>query len=348
MQYQEILNGPYMDMLVRETLALCRIPGPTGYTEEIRAYTEDRLHAMGYETSRIHKGGFLCDLGGEGDTLVVSAHLDSIGTMVSHILPNGRLHVAMLGGVVLANLDAENCEVLTRSGARIPGTLQLDEPSTHACGEVRTRERTPYTMEVVLDAITASAEETRALGVENGCYVFFDPKERESNGFIKSRYLDDRAQVAILLICAAILKDTGKVPGRHTVFQFADFEEIGLGGSTFLPEGTGEYLAADVGIVGKEREGNEYSVTIVAKDASMPYDYDVTCGMIEAAKRAGAPYVVDVFPERYGSDAGAAVRAGHDVRIGLFGPGVSATHGYERTHRRALAAALAMLTEYLG
>ena len=348
MLYQEILNGPYTDALVRETLALCRIPGPVGYTAEVRDYVENRLHEMGYETSRINKGGLLCDLGGEGRTLTVSAHLDSIGTMVSHILPNGRLHVAMLGGVVLANLDTENCEVLTRSGKRIPGTLQLNEPSTHACGEVRTRERNPYTMEVVLDAITSSAEETRALGVENGCYVFFDPRSVESNGFIKSRYLDDRALVAILLQYAALLKDTGRTPGRHTVLHFADFEEIGLGGSAGLPAGTEEFLAADVGIVGKEREGNEFSVTIVAKDASMPYDYDVTCGMIEAAKRAGAPYVVDVFPERYGSDAGAAVRAGHDVRIGLFGPGVSATHGYERTHRQAMAAALAMLNEYIG
>ncbi len=348
MQYQEILNGPYMDMLVRETLAMCRIPGPIGYTGEIRTYVEDKLHAMGYETSRIHRGGFLCDLGGEGDPLVVSAHLDSIGAMVSHILPNGHLHVAPLGGVVLANLDSENCEVLTRSGERISGTLQLDEPSDHASDAARTRERSPYTMEVMLDAITASVEETRALGVENGCYVFFDPKVRESNGFIKSRYLDDRAQAAILLTCAAILKDTGKTPGRHTILQFTDYEETGLGGATGMPEGVGEYLAVDVCIIGKEREGNEYSVTIVAKDARMPYDYAVTCSMIEAAKRAGAPYVVDVFPERYTSDADAAVCAGHDVRIGLFGPGVCATHGYERTHRRALAATLAMLTEYIA
>ena len=348
MLYQDILNGPYTDALVSDTLELCRIPGPAGYTSLVRDCVERKLHAMGYETSRIHKGGLLCDLGGEGDMLVVSAHLDSIGTMVSHILPNGHLHLAAIGGVVFANLDAENCEVLTRSGKRIPGTLQLNEPSTHACGEVRTRERNPYTMEVVLDEITSSAEETKALGVENGCYVFFDPKAVESNGFVKSRYLDDREQVAILLQYAAYLKDTGRKPGRHTVLQFADFEEIGLGGSTGLPEGVKEFLAADVGLVGKEREGDEYSVTIVAKDASMPYDYDVTCNLIGAAKRAGAPYVVDVFPERYGSDAGAAVRAGYNVRIGLYGPGTSATHGYERTHRRALAASLAMLIEYLG
>ncbi|MEA4823022.1 MAG: M42 family metallopeptidase [Clostridiaceae bacterium] len=346
--YTEVLGGPIIDEIVAETLHLCRIPGPTGWTEEISAYVEQKLRSYGYEPSRIHKGGLLCDLGGTGDTLVVSAHLDAIGTMVSHILPNGHLRLAVLGGVVFANLDAENCTVYTRGGAAIPGTLQLNEPSTHANGEVRTRERSRMTMEVVLDRETSSAAETRDLGIENGDYVVFDPKAREEGGFIKSRALDDRVQVAILLVYAKWLRDTGKTPARHTVLQFADFEEVGFGGSTGLPEDTREFLAADVGIVGKELEGNEFAVSIVAKDSAMPYDPRVTRGLINAAVRAGAPYAVEVYPERYGSDAGAAVRAGYDVRVGLFGPGVSATHGYERTHKKAIAATFAMLASYIG
>ena len=346
--FNEVMEGPLAQELVEETVRLCRIPGPTGWTEEICAYVEQKLRAYGWEPRRIHKGGLLCDLGGEGDTLVVSAHLDAIGTMVSSVLPNGRLRLAALGGVVFANLDSENCTVYTRGGRAISGTLQLDEPSTHANGEVRTRERNRMTMEVVLDEETSSAAETRALGVENGDYVVFDPKVCEAGGFIKSRALDDRAQAAVLLVYAKWLRETGRTPGRHTVLQFADFEEIGLGGSAGLPEDVREFLAADVGIIGRELEGNEFSVSIVAKDASMPYDPRVTRGLIDAAERAGAPYVVDVYPERYGSDAGAAVRAGHNVRIGLFGPGVSATHGYERTHRKAIAAAFATLVSYIG
>jgi len=269
MLFSEIRGGALETELIEETLRISKIPGPVGYTERVTEYVERELLACGYEPKRMNKGGLTVDLGGEGPITVFSAHLDVIGAMVRRILPNGHLHISALGGLVLANLDAENCVVCTRDGREYPGTLQLDEPSTHANGEVRTRERNFYTMEVVIDRRVTNAEETADLGIQAGDYVIFDPKTVESGGFIKSRGLDDRAQAAAFLVYARWLKKSGHTPAKHVVFQFADWEEVGIGGATGLPEGTVEFIAADVGIIGKELNGNEYSVSIVAKDSVM-------------------------------------------------------------------------------
>lgn len=340
------------DHMLERTAELCRIPSPSGYTDVIIGEIERELLSLGYHPQRINKGGLTCDVGGSagtGGTLVVSAHVDTVGAMVNFILGNGHLHLAMIGGVVFANLDSENCVVRTRDGREYTGTLQLDEPSTHANGEVRTRVRDMWSVEVVLDERVLNDEDVRKLGIRNGDYVFFDARPVITpTGFLKSRHLDDKVQCAVLLEYARWLKDTGKVPARHTVLQFADWEEVGHGGSCGLPADTTAFLAADVGIVGRELSGNVYTLSIVAKDSVAPYHYGMTTELMNAAERAGAPYVVEVFPERYSSDAMAAIRAGYDVRTALFGPGVEATHGYERTHKDAVAATFATLIEFIG
>ncbi len=347
--YDEILRSAVPDELLRETLALCRIPSPSGFTEKITRYLERELSSLGYQPRRMEKGGLTCDLGGEGDDLVVSAHIDTIGAQVNAVRDNGRLRLALIGGVVLANLDGENCEVHTRDGRVYGGTLQLDQPSSHANGEVRTTVRTADTVEVVLDAKVFSKADTLALGIQNGDYVCFDPRAvLTPEGYIKSRHLDDKAPVAILLALARQYARENRRPGRHTVLHFPDWEEVGHGGACGLPAGTREFLAVDVGVVGRDMEGSEYAVSVVAKDSFGPYHYGTTSRLIGAARAAGAPCAVDVYPERYGSDAGAALRAGLDVRTGLIGPGVSATHGYERAHKEGLTAALALLQEYVG
>ena len=69
--------------------------------------------------------------------------------------------------------------------------------------------------------------------------------------------------------------------------------------------------------------------------------------LIEAAKSAGADYAVDVYPH-YGSDVEATLSAGSDIRHGLIGPGVYASHGYERSHLDGVYNTLALLTSFLG
>ena len=73
------------------------------------------------------------------------------------------------------------------------------------------------------------------------------------------------------------------------------------------------FLAVDMGCVGDDLQGDEHKVSICAKDASVPYDYGMTSRLVQVAKERGIDYVIDVFPH-YGSDAGAALKGGNDVR----------------------------------
>ena len=68
--------------------------------------------------------------------------------------------------------------------------------------------------------------------------------------------------------------------------------------------------------------------------------------LIEAAKKTETDYAVDVYPH-YGSDVEATLRGGHDIRHGLIGPGVYASHGYERSHIDGVYNTLKLLWGYL-
>ena len=101
-----------------------------------------------------------------------------------------------------------------------------------------------------------------------------------------------------------------------------------------------------MGCIGKDLAGNEYAVSICAKDSGGPYSYDLTNKLINLAKKENVNYVVDIFPF-YGSDIGAAWRAGIDCKGALIGPGVHASHGMERTHFSALEETMKLLYLYL-
>ena len=108
-----------------------------------------------------------------------------------------------------------------------------------------------------------------------------------------------------------------------------------------------ELLSVDMGCVGEGLECTDRQVSICVKDGHGPYHYDVVKGLIQAAKDNHIDYAADVYPY-YGSDADAALNAGIDARHGLIGPGVYASHGYERSHKDAVAATLELLKAYLA
>jgi putative aminopeptidase FrvX len=64
------------------------------------------------------------------------------------------------------------------------------------------------------------------------------------------------------------------------------------------------------------------------------------------ADEHGIDYVVDIYPY-YGSDGEAFWRAGGDVAVALIGPGVDASHNYERTHIDSLIATTNWIMAYL-
>lgn len=319
------------DTLIKLTAA----DSPTGFTDRAAKLVFDELVGMGYAPTLTNKGGVLCKVsdGDTADGLLLSAHLDTLGGMVSCVKENGRLKLTGLGGLSPQNAEAENCLVYTRDGKTVEGTFQLINASIHVNKDYRTAERSFDTMEVVLDEDVSSANEVKALGIETGCIVCFEPRTRiTKSGYIKSRFLDDKLSAAILLGFAKQVKESSSLPPRAVWLHFTVFEEVGHGGCASVPEGVSEMLCIDMGCVGEGLSCTEHEVSICAKDSSGPYHYGMTNTLIALAKEQGIRYAVDVYPY-YGSDADAALGAGHDLRHALIGAGVYASHGYERSHK---------------
>ena len=338
----------YADIAIQKAVEMLAIDSPSGFTKEAIEWTKKEFEELGFETTPTNKGGIIIDFGGEDSDngLFFEAHADTIGGMVSEIKSNGRLKIAKLGGLNPNNTEAENVRIYTRDGKIYEGTYQLNNASCHVNLEYNCL-RTFDNMEIVIDEDVRNAEETRKLGIEVGDMVCFDPRTRVTeSGYIKSRHLDDKLLVGILLAFAKYIKDKNITLKRRTYAHITVYEEVGHGGSSSVPDGITEAISLDMSCVGEGITCTEKQVSICAKDSKGPYNYEVTTKLINAAKREGADYAIDVYP-RYGSDVEMTLYAGHDVRHGLIGPGVYASHGYERSHIDGACNTLKVIKGYL-
>lgn len=339
----------YTTYAVEKAVELLAIDSPTGWTRDAAEWVRNAFEALGFHADITNKGGVLIDLGGRNaqDALLLEAHTDTLGGMVAEIKGNGRLRLTPLGGMRAENGETENVRVRTRSGRVIEGTLQLCNASVHVNGAFADTKRSFDTTEVLLDEAVSSAEDTRALGIEVGDIVCFDPRTRvTASGYIKSRFLDDKLSVGILLGFAKYLADHHIVPERRVYVHVTVYEEVGHGGAGSVPAGVTEAISVDMGCVGDGLACTERQVSVCAKDSGGPYSYEVVGKLIDAAKKTGADYAVDVYPH-YGSDVEATLGAGADIRHGLIGSGVYASHGYERSHRDGVKNTLLVLRGYL-
>ena len=337
----------YADFAWEQAETILNIDSPTGYTAEAAAWVKAAFEKLGFAATITTKGGVLADLGGEGEGLLLAAHADTLGGMVAQIKGNGRLKITALGGMNANNAEAENVRIRTREGKLIEGTLQLCNASIHVNPEYNNTKRTFDTTEVVLDAEADSAEAVKKLGIQVGDIVCFDPRTRRTeSGYLKSRFLDDKLSVGILLGFAKYVADEKPKLNRHVYVHVTVYEEVGHGGSGSVPEGVTEAISVDMGCVGNGLACTEKQVSICVKDSGGPYSYEVVGKLLEAAKKAGADYAADVYP-MYGSDVEATLRSGYDIRHGLIGPGVYASHGYERSHIDGVYNTLKLLSGYL-
>ena len=344
------MDRKYADYAIAKTTELLAIDSPTGYTSKAAEWVRNEFAALGYDADITKKGGVLIDLGGDDadDALLLEAHADTLGAMVAEIKGSGRLRVTNLGGMRAENGECENVRVHTRDGRIIEGTLQIMNPSVHVNGSYADTKRSFTTTEIVLDEDVNSADEVRALGIEVGDIVAFDPRTRFTpSGYIKSRFLDDKLSVGILLAFAKFLHEEALTPSRRVYAHVTVYEEVGHGGAGSVPEGVTEAISVDMGCVGDGLGCTERMVSICAKDSGGPYSYDVVGKLIDAAKREEADYAVDVYPY-YGSDVEATLGAGYDIRHGLIGSGVYASHGYERSHIDGVYNTLKVIKGYLG
>ena len=343
-----MLDRIYADYAWEQAAAVLAIDSPTGYTTKAAQWVKEAFSALGFAAAITVKGGVLVDLGGAdaNDALLLAAHADTLGGMVAEVKGNGRLRLTNLG-VNPNNGETENVRVYTRDGAVIEGTCQLCNASLHVNSNYNDTKRSWDTMEIVLDEDVRSAADTRALGIEVGDIVCFDPRtKRTASGYLKSRFLDDKLSVGILLGFAKYLADNKITPARKVYAHITVYEEVGHGGSASLPAGVTESISVDMGCVGDGLQCTEKQVSICAKDSGGPYSYEVVGKLIEAAKKTGADYAVDVYPH-YGSDVEATLRGGADIRHGLIGAGVYASHGYERSHIDGVYNSLKVLCGYL-
>ena len=344
-----MLEKIYADYAWEQAAALLAVDSPSGYTAKAAQWVQEAFSALGFEAHITVKGGVLVDLGGkdEADGLLLEAHADTLGAMVAQIKGNGRLKLTNLGGMRPENAETENVRIYTRNGKIMEGTCQLCNASIHVNGGYGDAKRSWDTVEIVLDEDVNSAADTRALGIEVGDIVCFDPRtKRTESGYLKSRFLDDKLSVGILLGFAKYLADKEIVPARRTYAHITVYEEVGHGGSASVPAGITEAISVDMGCVGDGLQCTERQVSICAKDSGGPYSYEVVGKLIDAAKKTGADYAVDIYPF-YGSDVEATLRSGVDIRHGLIGAGVYASHGYERSHMEGVYNTLKVLCGFL-
>jgi putative aminopeptidase FrvX len=344
---KEIASKKYMDYILEETKKILSIDSPSGFTDKVSEYVMEAYSVLGYSPIKTVKGGVFCEIGGEGDGIVVEAHIDTLGAMVCDINSNGYLKLSPLGGMNPNNAEAENCKIYTRAGKVYSGTFQLKDASVHVNGDFDKTERSYDNMEVVLDEKVSSKDDTLALGIMAGDIVCFNPRTTiTESGYIKSRFLDDKLSVGILLGFARYVKEENIKLPRKVYHHITVFEEVGHGGAASIPSDVTEVLSVDMGCIGEGLTCTEHQVSICAKDSRGPYNYQVVSNLIAAAKRMELDFAVDVYPH-YGSDADVALTAGYDVRHGLIGAGVYASHGYERSHKDGVLNTFLLLVEYL-
>jgi putative aminopeptidase FrvX len=339
----------YLDYITEQAEKLLQIDSPSGYCKNVSAYLLEELARIGVKAERTVKGGVFADFGGEDteNAILLEAHCDTLGAMVHQIKENGRLKLTPIGGMRPENAEAENCRIITKSGKIYEGTCQLINASVHVNDDYAVN-RTWDSVEVVIDEPVRSKGDVKALGIMNGDYICFEPRTRiTESGYIKSRFLDDKISAAILLGYAKYLKENEITPKRRVYAHFTVFEEVGHGASASCPAGVKEVWSVDMGCVGEGLECTEHQVSICAKDSGGPYSYEVVSRMIEVAKAHELDFAVDTYPH-YASDAEATLKAGNDVLHGLIGPGVYASHGYERTHRDGVRNTFNLIRYYLA
>ncbi len=347
------MSLPHIDeqYLQDALVQLLEIPSPTGFADKAIDWVENAVTALGLSPERTRKGALTAMLPGKASDAprALTGHVDTLGAMVKEIKDNGRLKLTRLGGFAWNTVEGEGCRVFTRSGRVISGSFLLAQASGHVYGQtvVNKTPRDDDAMEVRLDERTATAEETRALGIQVGDFVAFDPRVVVTeSGFIRSRHLDDKAGVAAMLAAVKALLDAGLTPAQRTTLHFSNYEEVGHGAAAGFPPDLAELVAVDMAAVGEGQNSDEFHVSICVKDSGGPYHHGLSNRLRALADQHSIPYKVDIYPY-YGSDGEAFWRAGGDVKVALIGPGVDASHNYERTHMDALVGTTRLILAYL-
>ena len=339
------INREYVLNTAKELL---EFNSPSGFCFDIMDIIEEKAKGFGYNFEKTNKGCGIITLPGKSNEKVIglSAHVDTLGAMVRSITSSGTLKFTLIGGPIVPTLDGEYCTIRTRDGKLYAGTFLSTSPAAHVFEDSSTKKRDPKNMEIRIDEVVSSKDDTLNLGICAGDFIFIDPKTTiTESGFIKSRFIDDKASVAALMGLLELMSRENITPLYKTKIFISTYEEVGHG-SAYIPSDITEMIAVDMGCIGDDLSCTEYDVSICAKDSSGPYDYNMTTALVNLAKENNIDFAVDIYP-MYGSDVSSALKAGNNIRGALIGPGVHASHGMERTHYRGLENTIKLLYLYL-
>ena len=327
---------------------LAAVDSTTGQYEEIQKLICGILEELGFSYELTRKGGVIANLGGEGHPLCVTAHFDDIGLMVRKINADGTLNVCPVGGLYPFYCVTENVRIHTRDGKIYTGTVCRTPNSIHVTEEELRSVLPDFRSNVcvVPDLDVHSAQETSAYGIGTGDIIALDPRTQISGDYIKSRFIDDKAAVALTLAAMRTMKKEGLIPARRVYVYFAAYEEIGHG-TTYLPMEVEDMLAVDIAPTGPDQTSDERKVSIFAKDSRFPYHWALTNEIRETAIGEGVDFVMDIFTPHYGTDCDGSVLAGYDIRHAAIGPGTANSHGYERTHMDGIRNTYRLLLAYM-
>jgi putative aminopeptidase FrvX len=337
------MNKQYILDFTKKVLS---IDSPSGFTKNVINFLTEEATKLGYECEYNKKGNLIVTVKGQSDNVIgLSSHVDTLGLMVRSINGDGTLRITTIGGPLLPTYDGEYCKVYTRDGKVYSGTVLSNSPAAHVFKDASSLPRDADHMHIRLDEVVKSKADVKKLGIETGDFIAVDPKTViTENGFIKSRFLDDKMSSSILFGLLEYLKSNNITPSKTIKIMFSTYEEVGFGGSHLFE--CDEFIAVDMGCIGLDLNCTEYDVSICAKDSGGPYDYEITNKFIDIAKKLKLNYAIDIYPY-YSSDATAALRAGNNIKAGLIGPGICASHGMERTHYDAVENTLKLLIEYI-
>lgn len=323
-------------------------PSPVCYYVQINPVIEQMAAKLGYSVTYDNKHTAYITIDGEDNskTVMLGAHLDTLGMVVRRIDADGMIRVRQLGGLNFHSLEGETVTVHTRDGRAYTGLMTCQSHSVHVFDDARELARDEEHMMIILDEPVKTRDEVVALGIQHGDMISIDPRcQYTENGYLKSRFIDDKAAVACCFSMLKYLTENNLKPKYRTLLAFPHCEEIGLGG-TYVPEEVSEFVAVDIGLIGPDYDGNEFAVSICAKDAATPYDYELTSQLIDQAKKAECDYAVDIF-YRYGTDANAALKGGNNVKAAAFGMACYCSHGMERTHIKGLENTVNLMLAYV-
>lgn len=342
------MQKQYQDYMLSVLKDLMAIDSPSGFCDKAAAFLVQKAQECGYTGKITNKGAVEIEVKGRDSSkrIGVAAHTDTLGALVRSVSGDGKIRFTTVGSPTLPTLDAEYCRIYTREGKVYTGTFLSDTPSAHVSREAATAPRDTAHMHIRLDEHIRTAEDVKKLGIETGDYIAYDTKFTVTeSGFVKTRFLDDKASVAVILAALKYMSDSKQKPRFDTNVIFTVNEEVGHGGSPF-GSGLTEVLAVDMGCIGADLKCTEYDVSICAGDSGGPYNYELTGRLINLAKAKKLDYAVDLYPF-YSSDIGTMLRAGYDIKGALIGAGIHASHGMERTHLKGLVNTYDLLAAYL-